>query len=105
MIEYCGEVVTSEECQRRKDTEGHGASYMVALGPDMIIDAGPAGNLARFANHSCDPNMVMQKWTVVGETRAGLFACRTITAGEELTFHYQFGAFEGHSSLQVHPPA
>ncbi|KAH1028136.1 hypothetical protein HUJ05_001527 [Dendroctonus ponderosae] len=32
------------------------------------------GNLSRFMNHSCDPNCVTQKWTVLGETRVGLFA-------------------------------
>ena len=58
VLEYCGEVVTSEECARRMETdgkEGEGAFYMLALEADAIIDARPAANLARFANHSCDP--------------------------------------------------
>jgi hypothetical protein len=42
VIEYCGEVVTAEECQRRMDGDGRlgqAAFYMLALGPDEIIDA------------------------------------------------------------------
>ena len=31
---------------------------------DIIIDAGPKGNLARFMNHSCEPNCETQKWQV-----------------------------------------
>lgn len=54
VIEYCGEVVTSEECARRMEADGRdgeGAFYMLALESDAIIDARPAANLARFANH------------------------------------------------------
>ena len=50
------------------------------------------GNMARFMNHSCDPNCETQKWTVNGDTRVGLFAVRDIPAGAELTFNYQFEA-------------
>ena len=51
-----------------------------------IIDAGPKGNLARFANHSCDPNMETQKWLVNGEIRVGLFAKRDIPASKVYLF-------------------
>lgn len=47
-----------------------------------------AGNLARFMNHSCQPNCETQKWTVNGDTRVGLFATDDIAAGSELTFNY-----------------
>lgn len=101
-LEYMGEVITSEECGRRMHDdgrEGEGAFYMLALEGDQIIDARPAANLARFANHSCDPNMVMKKWNVLGQTRAGLFACKDIAAGDELTWNYQLDSFEGHAKM------
>ena len=41
------------------------------------------GNVARFINHSCDPNCYVQKWHVCGEMRIGIFARRDIPAGEE----------------------
>ena len=55
-----------------------------------MLDAGPRGNIARFMNHSCDPNAETQKWTVNGDTRVGLFAMEDVKAGHELTFNYQF---------------
>ena len=61
VMEYCGEVITAAECGRRihqDGSSGEGAFYMLALGSNAIIDARPAANLARFANHSCEPNMV-----------------------------------------------
>jgi SET domain-containing protein len=54
-----------------------------------MIDAGPSGNFARFMNHSCQPNCETQKWTVLGDTRIGLFAMVDIPAHAELTFNYQ----------------
>ena len=47
-----------------------------------VIDAGPSGNLSRFANHSCDPNLRTEKWNIIGDQRVGLFATRDIEAGQ-----------------------
>ena len=47
-----------------------------------VIDAGPRGNLSRFANHSCDPNLRTEKWNISGDLRVGLFAVRAIEAGK-----------------------
>ncbi len=103
VTEYCGEVISSSECADRlqkQGAQGIGAFYMVSIDAERIIDAGPMGNLARFANHSCDPNMVMQKWNVLGQTRVGLFACKEVEAGDELTWNYNLDAFEGHKKLK-----
>ena len=48
---------------------------------NRMLDAGPRGNIARFVNHSCDPNSETQKWTVNGDTRIGLFALKDLPAG------------------------
>jgi hypothetical protein len=47
------------------------------------------GNLARFINHCCEPNCVMQKWNVGGVQRVGLFAKYPIPAGVYGEIHYQ----------------
>uniref|UniRef100_A0A0D3H4Z8 SET domain-containing protein n=1 Tax=Oryza barthii TaxID=65489 RepID=A0A0D3H4Z8_9ORYZ len=60
---------------------------------NMVIDATNKGNMSRFINHSCEPNTEMQKWTVEGETRVGIFALRDIKTGEELTYDYKFVQF------------
>jgi len=93
VIEYMGEVVSAAEARRRqqqslKSKERH--VFQMDVGGDRIIDARYKGNLARFINHSCDPNCVLHKWNVGGITRIGIFALRSIRAGEELSFDYSF---------------
>ena len=59
----------------------------------MIIDA-TRGSMARFVNHSCEPNCRMEKWTVAGKPRMALFAGEEgIMTGEELTYDYNFDPF------------
>lgn len=60
---------------------------------NMIIDA-TTGSIARFVNHSCNPNCRMIKWIVGGNPRMALFAGdRPIMTGEELTYDYKFDPF------------
>ena len=98
LIEYVGELITTDEFKKRvrhmlydKDAEQN--YYYMVMDNSRVIDAGPKGNIARFMNHSCNPNCETQKWTVNGDTRIGLFALEDITAGNELTFNYQLEAF------------
>ena len=96
IIEYVGELITIEEFHNRIEVsrakkEEHNYYYMT-VDNSRMIDAGPKGNIARFMNHSCDPNCETQKWTVNGDTRVGLFALKDISDGSELTFNYQFEA-------------
>ncbi|XP_034545785.1 histone-lysine N-methyltransferase, H3 lysine-36 specific [Notolabrus celidotus] len=89
--EYVGEVIDEEECRARiKHAQENDICnfYMLTLDKDRIIDAGPKGNLARFMNHSCQPNCETQKWTVNGDTRVGLFALQDIPKDVELKFNY-----------------
>lgn len=59
----------------------------------MILDA-TKGSIARFVNHSCNPNCNMVKWVVKGKPRIALFALdRQIMTGEELTYDYNFNPF------------
>jgi hypothetical protein len=67
--------------------------YTLTLTGNECIDASRKGNLARFINHSCNPNAITQKWLVLGEIRVGIFALRDIKKGEEITFDYQFERF------------
>ncbi|XP_064604086.1 histone-lysine N-methyltransferase NSD2-like isoform X2 [Liolophura sinensis] len=89
--EYVGELVDEEECRRRivkAHEENITNFYMLTIDKNRIIDAGPKGNLSRFMNHSCQPNLETQKWTINGEVRVGLFAAQDIPAESELTFNY-----------------
>lgn len=59
----------------------------------MILDA-TRGSIARFINHSCEPNCKMIKWTVAGKPRMALFAGeKGIMTGDELTYDYNFNPY------------
>lgn len=60
---------------------------------NTILDATEKGSIARFVNHSCEPNCRMVKWVVQGKPRMALFADRDIMTGEELTYDYNFDPF------------
>ena len=81
-MECCGEVIDEEECRRRLFNLAKGQhSYFISLEKNLFIDAGRKGNLARFMNHSCEPNCISEKWEVEGLTRIGLFALCDIKEG------------------------
>ncbi|KAH8383978.1 hypothetical protein KR009_011560 [Drosophila setifemur] len=91
VIEYVGEVINHSEFQKRlvqKQRDRDENYYFLGVEKDFIIDAGPKGNLARFMNHSCEPNCATQKWNVNCIHRVGLFAIKDIPANAELTFNY-----------------
>mmetsp|Transcript_29350 Transcript_29350/g.60883 ORF Transcript_29350/g.60883 Transcript_29350/m.60883 type:complete len:2232 (+) Transcript_29350:358-7053(+) len=69
--------------------------YIMALDGDVYIDARHRGGIARYINHSCEPNCAVHRWKVRGSIRAGVFALREIRAGEELSFDYQWDRKRG----------
>lgn len=87
IIEYVGELIDSTEFQRRmkqKIKNKEKEFYFLTIEGDLYVDAEPAGNLARFINHSCDPNCVTRKITVDGNTRIGIFSNQLIKAVSEV---------------------
>ncbi|CAO3647561.1 unnamed protein product [Cunninghamella echinulata] len=93
IMEYIGEVITNTEFIRRTrayEMEGLQHYYFMTLKTDEIIDATKKGCLARFINHSCNPNSVTQKWVVGKTMRIGIFTKKPVKAGTELTFDYKF---------------
>ncbi|ORY67456.1 uncharacterized protein BCR38DRAFT_456225 [Pseudomassariella vexata] len=95
IMEYTGEIITEEECDRRMNEKykENQCYYLMSFDQNMIIDA-TTGSIARFVNHSCTPNCRMIKWIVSGQPRMALFAGdRAIMTGEELTYDYNFDPF------------
>ncbi|KAG8256639.1 Histone-lysine N-methyltransferase, H3 lysine-36 and H4 lysine-20 specific [Homalodisca vitripennis] len=91
VIEYVGEMIDEEEYKKRLShmhENNEENFYFLTIDKDRMLDAGPKGNVARFMNHSCQPNCETQKWTVNGDTRVGLFALCDIPANSELVFNY-----------------
>ncbi|XP_057777364.1 histone-lysine N-methyltransferase ASHH1 isoform X1 [Salvia miltiorrhiza] len=98
IIEYCGEVISSEVAKRRShayEAQGLKDAYIISLNSNYFIDATKKGSLARFINHSCEPNCETRKWTVLGETRVGIFAKVDISVGTELAYDYNFEWYGG----------
>lgn len=93
IVEYCGEVIgrsTFDERMHRMASDRSANYYFLALTSDLMIDAGPCGNDARFINHSCSPNCETEKWIVDGLDRVAIVARRDIPAGAEITYNYNF---------------
>ncbi|CAN1137594.1 Histone-lysine N-methyltransferase, H3 lysine-9 specific SUVH4 [Linum perenne] len=63
-------------------------------GPEFCIDAGPSGNVARFINHSCSPNLfvqcVLSSHQDLRLARVVLFAADNIPPLQELTYDYGY---------------
>ncbi|KAL6984018.1 Histone-lysine N-methyltransferase, H3 lysine-9 specific suvh4 [Sarracenia purpurea var. burkii] len=62
--------------------------------PEFCIDAGSVGNVARFINHSCEPNLfvqcVLSSHHDVRLARVVLFAAENIAPFQELTYDYGY---------------
>ncbi|KAF2642986.1 hypothetical protein P280DRAFT_241631 [Massarina eburnea CBS 473.64] len=104
IVEYAGEIITQNECERRMKQiyKKDKCYYLMSFDNKMIIDA-TRGTIARFVNHSCEPNCEMIKWTVRGEPRMALFAGkRGIMSGEELTYDYNFDPFSTKNIQECH---
>jgi hypothetical protein len=95
VMEYRGEIISEETSMKRMNTiyKFSKHHYFLNYGYNEVIDGHRKGTIARFANHSCDPNCRIEKWKVDGEYRFGIVACKNIYAGDELTYDYRFQSF------------
>lgn len=84
--EMRGEFVDLREARRRARLaeQTTGRIFMVAISGKRAVDATHSTDPLRFANHSCQPNMVLK----VEQGRVAFYALRDIAAGEELTADY-----------------
>merc|ERR1719266_901428 len=68
--------------------------YFNRGGDFYVMDAKCKGNIGRYINHSCNPNLFVQNCFVdTHDLRfpwIAFFAIRTITAGEELCWDYNY---------------
>ncbi|KAK3151392.1 hypothetical protein QOZ80_3AG0245270 [Eleusine coracana subsp. coracana] len=93
VIEYVGELIrrrVSDIRESQYEKSGIGSSYLFRLDDDFVVDATKRGGLARFINHSCEPNCYTKVITVEGQKKIFIYAKRRIYAGEELTYNYKF---------------
>ncbi|XP_068785579.1 histone-lysine N-methyltransferase EHMT2, partial [Struthio camelus] len=87
ICEYVGELISDAEADVREDD-----SYLFDLdnkdGEVYCIDARYYGNVSRFINHLCDPNIIPVRVFMLHQDlrfpRIAFFSSRAIRAGEEL---------------------
>ena len=104
VCEYVGEVIDQTELDKRlehhnKHRPGDHNMYVMELDHGTFIDARRSGSISRYINHSCDPNCELQKWTVAGFTRIGIFARTNIAPGAPLSYDYRFSTNEVRGEL------
>ncbi|GFS24985.1 histone-lysine N-methyltransferase SETD1B-like [Elysia marginata] len=93
VIEYVGEKVRQPIADLREkhyEMTGIGSSYLFRVDHETIIDATKCGNLARFINHSCNPNCYAKIITVDGHKKIVIYSKRDIDVNEEITYDYKF---------------
>uniref|UniRef100_A0A671S6J1 Histone-lysine N-methyltransferase EHMT1-like n=1 Tax=Sinocyclocheilus anshuiensis TaxID=1608454 RepID=A0A671S6J1_9TELE len=91
VCEFAGEIISDGEANAREND-----SYMFNLdnkvGEVYCIDAQFYGNVSRFMNHLCEPNLfpvrVFTKHQDMRFPRIALYASKAIQAGDELGFDY-----------------
>jgi SET domain-containing protein len=83
IIEYTGEKITKSESLSRCE---HSNEYIFGLDDEHDLDGNVPWNLARFLNHSCQPNCE----ALLEQGRIWMVSLRQIRAGEELTFNYGY---------------
>ncbi|XP_048414671.1 histone-lysine N-methyltransferase EHMT1 isoform X7 [Stegostoma tigrinum] len=91
ICEYVGELITDAEADVREDD-----SYLFDLdnkeGEAYCIDARYYGNVSRFINHLCEPNLIPVRVFMSHQDlrfpRIAFFSSRDIKSGEELGFDY-----------------
>ncbi|XP_037044540.1 histone-lysine N-methyltransferase SUV39H2-like [Bradysia coprophila] len=116
IVEYVGEIITDREAQRRAASGQNPfhKSYLfdmdceIATSCDYVIDGAKFGNVSRFINHSCSPNMEVYPFWIGNPDkkmpRLAFFSDKCIGAGEELTFDYRMSAPEPQHKPKTHTP-
>ncbi|XP_047337872.1 uncharacterized protein LOC124941575 [Impatiens glandulifera] len=116
ICQYIGELLEDKEAEKRHNDEylfdiGHNYTYCFQMDemdnnmklPDVsevkedggyTIDAAEFGNVGRFINHSCSPNLYAQNVLYDHEDKRMphimLFAAENIPPLKELTYHYNY---------------
>ncbi|KAJ6411799.1 hypothetical protein OIU84_004973 [Salix udensis] len=93
VVEYVGELIRpqiSDIRERLYEKMGIGSSYLFRLDDGYVVDATKRGGIARFINHSCEPNCYTKVISVEGQKKIFIYAKRHIAAGEEITYNYKF---------------
>jgi SET domain-containing protein len=96
IIEYLGQRISWRTADKRYDDEkmSRHHTFLFTVDDKTVIDAAVGGNDARFLNHSCDPNCE----AINDRKRIFIEAIKTIPAGTELVYDYQYERTDDHTA-------
>lgn len=103
VIGYRGRLLTHAQADRiYGGTADTGHTFLFTLNDRYVVDGNVGGNVARWINHSCNPNC---RASVIedpdGDPKADrivIEAIRDIRAGDELTYDYGIRLAEPHTA-------
>lgn len=81
IAEYKGPRLNLKQAEK---AEASGNRYLFEVNGRWTIDGKARGNIARYFNHSCNPNTD----STIRNGRVFIFTLRNIKPGEELTYNY-----------------
>ena len=84
IVEYTGLAVS----EKATNTDSH--HYLMNWYGSVLLNAEVFGSVARYINHSCEPNATIQNWKVNGVNRMCVVAKRIINEFEEITYDYNW---------------
>lgn len=87
IIDYAGELIDNKQSEQREDRYlKKGCIWVFRVNRNWSRDAAVGGNVARFINHSCEPNC----WIEVDAKTKTIWvrASKRIASGVELTYDY-----------------
>ncbi len=88
LVEYTGRRMDEEEADFiYPEVPGQPYhTFLFAIDDGVVIDANVGGSIAKWINHSCDPNCD----AVIDDGHVYIESIRDIEAGEELSYDYNF---------------
>jgi SET domain-containing protein len=81
IAEYVGPLISNDEAIRR---ENRGNKYLYEINTRWTVDGTPRRNIARYFNHSCNPNA---ESLTIGK-RIFIKSIKNIEPGEEIVYDY-----------------
>lgn len=78
IAEYTGTKVPSKEADASK------SRYLFEVDDEWTIDAEGGGSVARYINHSCEPNTEAE----IEDGHINIYAVKKILSGQEITIDY-----------------
>lgn len=85
IVAYTGQRIPANvSLERERFYLEHGSIWCFALNRRWVIDGHVGGSLARYVNHSCEPNC----YAHIIDGIIWIRAARNVKAGEELTYNY-----------------